>query len=184
MFSIPGWLVESMNGAILEMTNPDNWEAFGTATPDDCVNAAIEMMASMSDRIGVVEMTVGNVPEYGLLLDGSTVLKADYPDLWDVLPGGLKDGSNIYLPDFTDRFPMGGVGVGGVGGEAQHTLTLDEIPAHDHGEHTHLPGQASGELPTQVPDFPIPDPFASRGGGLPHNNLPPFVVVKFYVIAK
>lgn len=63
----------------------------------------------------------------------------------------LCDGSNN-TPDLRDRFIVGASGnylVGSIGGEAAHTLTIDEMPSHSHnlnannittsssGEHTH-----------------------------------------------
>lgn len=82
-------------------------------------------------------------PPGWLLMNGQAIADADvtYPGLWSVAPAGWKSGSTLTLPDWRGRTLLGagqGSGLtnrvlGSVGGSEDHTLTLAQIPAHNHG---------------------------------------------------
>lgn len=81
-----------------------------------------------------------------------------------------------------DRFLLGAGDTytsGNTGGEATHTLTADEIPAHTH-EYSYRNAMAIHMLQTGS-GFSLQDPqtnnTSSVGGGQAHNNMPPYVVV-------
>jgi len=89
-----------------------------------------------------------------------------------------------------------GFTIGGVGGEAYHTLTLQEIPGHTH-QAQGVTTVASTGSPSGAAFAASPaDPYTSSGpnttmssatvstagGSQPHNNLPPYLVLS-YVIA-
>jgi microcystin-dependent protein len=154
-------------------------------TPAECANLFQEVMDTMTNYpIGSIHATVGQLPDGCLWCDGTAYLAAAYPLLAAEIDSQFVSGGMITIPDLTGVFLRGGGVVGEYGGEAEHTLTVDEMPAHDHGGHLHLTGQFTGEIPTPVPDVPLPDLFGSRGGGQPHNNLPPFFTVKYFIVAK
>lgn len=75
----------------------------------------------------------------------------------------------------SDTYP-----VGSEGGEAQHTLTVSEIPSHQHQLHGWAIQIASGPLTQYAPTHPY-DKYDNTelttrqaGEGQPHNNLPPY----------
>lgn len=183
-FIIPTSLLHFVNGAFLQLCNPHFWEQVGDMTPEECANEFYTAWENMvSPNTGTILPTIGSLPPGCLWLDGTSHLITDYPRLAAVIDPQFIAGEFIVLPDLTGVFLRGGSLSGLTGGEEYHTLTIDEIPPHSHNGHAHLPGQASGELPTQVPDFPVPNPLDSAGGGLPHNNLPPYFTVRYCIVA-
>ena len=86
-----------------------------------------------------------------------------------------------------DRFLLGAgdtYTAGNTGGEATHTLTVNEIPSHTHTANTYTGGTVT--QPDYVDGVAINWVSAYRtsigtinntGGGLAHNNMPPYLVV-------
>lgn len=102
--------------------------------------------------------------------DGSTTFNV--PDLRGYTTAGAN--GNLFILGNNN-------GVGLIGGEANHTLSIAEMPAHTHNV-------ASGPTPNIVPSggsHPQGDTnnvvSSSTGGGLPHNNIQPTVLVKKYI---
>ncbi|EJG02300.1 hypothetical protein [Flavobacterium sp. F52] len=70
--------------------------------------------------------------------------------------------------------------IGGMGGSEKHTLSLDEIPPHDHTiPARNFTGSIGGA------EFPngggATVKTSSAGGGLPHNNMQPYTIVLFLI---
>ena len=126
---------------------------------------------------------------------------------------GDGDGSTTFnLPDKRERFSLGKGGkepynqLGNTGGEEQHTLTLSEIPSHGHSSAVVNPNSAgftaedvgytytksnngvviplSNIVSRDTKGFISSTMENPQGGGEPHNNMPPYIVVNYIIKAK
>lgn len=139
-------------------------------------------------------------PPYTLPCDGSVYLRADYPQLYLQLDDAfIIDADSFFVPDLRERtlFGVGGAfAMGDTGGEQTVTLTVDQIPAHSHSNspHSHseiaavttlinggLEAPASAAVPaastTGLASVTIDD----TGGGEAHNNMPPYLALKYCI---
>ena len=76
----------------------------------------------------------------------------------------------------------GGYAAGSTGGEASHTLTVNEIPSHSHVASSYKTqvdraGYSEYEAMTASGNYPAPVATGAAGGGQAHNNMPPYLAV-------
>lgn len=136
--------------------------------------------AVMRGMPGVIIWYAGSAPPPGTLLcDGAVYSQADYPMLYEVLEAFRLPGGQFRVPDLLGRVPRGGGEgeVGETGGEHTHTLTQAEMPAHAHviGGAATITAVGPGELLVLAPG--LPGETGPAGGGMPHENWPPFIVL-------
>lgn len=106
--------------------------------------------------------------------------------------------TNFALPDLRGRIPMhigNGHLEGQVGGEENHTLSLQEMPAHNHFINSSstiggLPGPANNDLAgnstspysDQNPNAVMnPLGVTNVGGSQPHSNMSPYLTLNFII---
>lgn len=77
--------------------------------------------------------------------------------------------------------------IGKTGGEKEHTLTLNQIPEHNHELYGALSSSSSGTRRINTLNATYSqmglianDCMQEVGGGQPHNNLPPYEVVAYW----
>jgi microcystin-dependent protein len=106
---------------------------------------------------------------------------------------------NFALPDLRGRVPIhvgGGFQLGERGGEASHTLSIQELPAHAHGVQSSTSGPtaltAAGNVWAAPPNNKLyaapsnlvalnPAAIAPAGGSQPHLNEMPDLVLNFII---
>lgn len=173
--------ISAVNGALAELVKPHNWEADGSMTPEQAAEIMLTMWLDYTEGNGcmiglIVPFVSTTLPPHLLPCDGSNYSRADYPDLFSMLPPGLKyvdllnGGERFVTPDLRGRTVIGaGSGAGltyrsalETGGAETHALTVSELATHDHPmPHSHTLYEPSyipfvafspGELPVQTPD--------------------------------
>ena len=125
-----------------------------------------------------------SAPSGYLMCDGTSYAQASYAALYAIIGttyGG--SGGNFNVPDLRGKFPLGHSGsyaLGATGGEATHTLTTNEMPAHTHGGvPTSFAGTMGAGGNNNVNDFD--GTTNSTGGGAAHNNMPPYLTMNFCI---
>lgn len=127
--------------------------------------------------------------------DGNTYLDTDYPAIWAVLDDAWKvDGSHWRVPDMRGRFPIGAAASypqGEEAGEADVTLTIAEMPSHGHiqrlvngAPHSYNPGAVANRRITAMVAGDGIAPYVetlTTGLGQSHNNIPPYVALKWAI---
>lgn len=140
-------LVAAVNGALLLLIDPANWEQISGTVPAEDAAAAMQEMYFTYLRenafcmIGaIVPIATATVPNGTLLCDGSLHSRADYPRLYDALhPSLIIDGVTFRTPDLRDRFVLaaGNAVPHDTGGAANVALTVAQLPAHSHTTDPH-----------------------------------------------
>jgi len=165
----------------------------------------------MDPYVGEIRLFAGNyAPRGWALCDGSIMHVQQNPALFAVIGnqyGG--DGQTTFaLPNLQGKAPMGqGAGPGltpraiaTAVGEKTQTLTLDQIPSHTHvpnasnatsggvddpanavwGARTNVPASNRAYSATANTDM-NPLALSAIGGGQPHNNMQPYLVLNFII---
>lgn len=174
-------LIMAVNGALLTLVQPYNWEQISTTaeTPEQAAALMSEMYNDYAESsvcmLGmIIPYATSSAPNGTLPCDGSTFERVDYPQLYAALDSiFIVDGDHFKTPDLRGRAVIGaGQGdglsnraVGATGGEETHVLTVGELAAHTHTNtpHTHTEGTAFPNLTTIGPGAPEPTAIPGTG---------------------
>lgn len=173
---------------------PSNWP------PDDYEEAYTRMEQLKAWLVEIPNMSQGVVGQIGtfassalpdgwLACEGQSLLRVDYPALLSAigLVFGAADGDHFSIPDMRRNFPLGAWptfwDIGDTGGETDHTLTIAESAPHDHTIVNSYRSTTGDRLFSAggVVNANVTRTTSSVGGGLPHNNMPPYVVLAFAI---
>ncbi|MEA5001301.1 MAG: hypothetical protein VB017_05395 [Endomicrobiaceae bacterium] len=120
--------------------------------------------------------------EYYMVPKGAIII---WSGAIDKIPSGwvLCDGTNG-TPNLTDRFVLGAgnsYSVGTTGGEAEHTLTISEMPSHSHtiavqNNSENGSSNIANTVGSSGSSFEFNNTWTTNdsGNSLPHNNMPPY----------
>jgi len=194
------WLA-LVNGCLLSLVYPFNFEPYGTSTPEETALVFRSVFDDFALKgecrlIGEIIPYAGTTSPYANYLpcDGSSLLRTDYPDLFAVIGTafGAADGTHFNLPDLRGRT---GIGVGtGAGlsarslgdsfGEETHQLSTAELASH-----VHVESVASAAVGAAITGVPVPSAVpsagntASAGSDTPHNNMQPSLAINYLIVA-
>lgn len=166
--------------------------------------------AVITPEVGFIRPYItANPPDNTIPCDGGTYAREDYPLLYAVIDSVfIIDADNFTVPALNGRTLVGAgmsdegtdFNLGDAGGEENHALSATENATHSHTDigHTHSVqlavdglAVAPGELPVLVPVPLVPGSTGSgnanltdSGDSTPHNNMQPFGVVKYCVVAR
>lgn len=189
--------------ALKALTRPEAW--LGTladiqrATSDAHNLFDVKVRSGM--RPGTILLNLTQTwPANWLACDGNTYLRETWPELYAVLHSSfIIDADHFFVPNLRGRIPIvagSGAGltprvIGQSGGEEGHVLTTAELAVHSHprdasgkqegtlyneaGALGYAAGAFGGEFLTQG---------GNAGSGASHNNMPPFYVVQFSIVAS
>jgi microcystin-dependent protein len=172
-----------------------------------------DALAALVPAGTVIQSARVSAPAGYLLCEGQAVSRSTYASLFDAIGTtyGSGDGSSTFnLPNLQGRVPVGKNSgtfstLGATGGAETHTLTVDQIPSHNHGgstnttgAHTHVvnnqntqqfvtaAGSTYGLITSQTGGATgsagnHSHTISSQGGGQAHNNLQPYIVLNYMI---
>jgi microcystin-dependent protein len=162
------------------------------------INSIIKSINSKNSLpSGTVTSFAGNIaPKGWLLCNGETVSRENYKILFEIIGTTYGNGDGVTtfnLPDLRGRVSVAagtGTGLtnrvlGSIGGEENHTLTLNEIPSHTH-TYEKQNGVQNIDAPNAV-GITAADEIVSSvnsgasGGGAAHNVMQPFLVLNHII---
>lgn len=178
--SIP---IGGSTGQVLTKNSDNNYDIKWSNGPDGVPIGSILSFAGQT------------APDKYLLCQGQEVSREDYSDLFSLIGTiyGEGDGTTTFnVPNLSERIPVGLSStdelfnnLGNTGGEKEHTLTIAEMPKHNHTLNANANENAvagAGRWPWV--NYSSPNRYTNYAGeDKPHNNLQPYIVLNYIIKA-
>jgi microcystin-dependent protein len=202
-------LLTAVNGALLSLVEPENWEQVGgTLTPEETASLMAEMFYTYLESDCMIGMiapyATTNPPPNCLACDGETYDRVDYPALYSVLDAAyIVDEDSFITPDLRDQFLLSAgptFAANSSGGAVDVSLTAGENGQHVHTAqpHTHSEIIAVAAIasvlpppdiiPSAVPGVGVTGPATvtinNSGEGTAHENMPPYLALAYCIVAR
>jgi len=138
-------------------------------------------------------ISAGGFEDIYLRANGDAISRTEYSELFNMISTvyGSGDGSTTFnLPDLTERFVYGAetpnIENGQTGGFEEITLVESQIPSHSHRydrDSGSINVEPSGVTAVRRTTSSTGSTQPS-GGGLPHNNMPPYIRLGYWILAQ
>ncbi|WP_128426284.1 Gp37-like protein [Gudongella oleilytica] len=143
----------------------------------------------------ILAIATSNIPEGWFECNGAAVSRTQYAELFASIGTtyGAGNGSTTFnLPNLKGRTLVGldssqteFASLGQTGGEKSHTLTVAELPPHTHDikidSDTTPDGGTGATASEDTHNVTLADGALSTGGGEAHNNLQPYMALKWII---
>lgn len=194
-----------------EVQNPPNYAVYRSNKTQSAVQDNLPL-TSLVPVGTVLQFAASTTPAGYLLCNGSAVSRISYKFLFDVIGTtyGVGDGSTTFnLPNVLGRVIVGyDLGqtqfdaLGETGGANTHTLTIPEMPSHNHTitdpghNHSYVNQPNTANPAVSLTTTDVADnvnvtqttgtsttgiTINNTGGGLAHNNLQPYIVMNYII---
>lgn len=206
-------LIAAVNDVLAFLIHDGVWRRSSDVLDTDMQSIVANALNDQTTvRCNMIQVPIGTILPYlrdtsppGCLpLDGTMYAADDYPNLYAVIPDNFKVGDDSFvLPDMRGRVFVGesaSHAIGSSGGEETHTLTTGEMPSHTHAQDAHahtynVPTATTGTNPNGFTNaankvlgtLTTANATATNqntGGGGSHNNMQPFGVVSYCIVAE
>lgn len=143
----------------------------------------------------IYPLASASVPSGFLLCDGSEYSRDEYSELFAAIGTIYGDGNGsttFNVPNLATRVPVGAGGayeLGDTGGEAEHTLTVEELAPHNHIQEVANLQEGDSWIDDSTVLYANGKSTShlggiwgkNAGGGQPHNNMQPYTVINYII---
>ena len=162
-------------------------------TLNGSINALTSTVNISSPQLTIMAYYNTQIPTGWQLCDGRLLVAVNELPVYYKSNSNSTSSEELFTPDLQGRFILGANvnspnttltkrGLRNIGGAETHTLTIDEMPAHNHPITAMMwgpgPGYSGGGNKIGGNGWS-----SNTGGSKPHNNMPPFYTLN-YIIKK